>query len=432
MQAPSETAFSLLRFIDASPTPFHAVETMGQRLADAGFRRLEEQDVWNLKPNGRYWLVRGGTSVIAWIQGEHPAAESGFRVFGAHTDSPNLHVKPCADVSQYGYRQLGVEVYGGVLLSSWTDRDLSLAGSVHFLDASGNLTSQLLRIDRPLLRIPLLAIHLNRNVNEKGLALNAQAHLPPILGLQGEATEEGALKALISQELGIAPAQLLSYDLSLFDTQPGAVLGEQGEFLVAPRLDNLCSCFCGLEALLSQNQASPSTRVLACFDHEEIGSETMQGAASSLLKHTLRRISQASEAEQGYERAVARSLFLSADMAHAVHPNYPDRHDPQHFPQMNSGPVIKINAQGRYATHGATEALFEKVCRDNDLPVQKFINRTDLACGSTIGPMLSADLGIPTVDVGIAQLSMHSIREMCGSADPDHMVRASTAFLGLS
>lgn len=426
----AEISHSLLRFIDASPTPFHAVESLRARLADSGFRQLEESVPWHLQPGQAYFVIRGGSSLIAWIQGTGAVAEHGFRIFGAHTDSPNLRLKPLPDLRQHGYRQLGVEVYGGVLLSSWADRDLALAGRVHYREASGAVRSTLMRVDRPLLRIPLLAIHLNRDVNEKGLILNAQNHLPPLFGLQGRLAETESLEAFVAKELGIRPEAILSHELSLFDTQPSSLLGEQDEFLSAPRLDNLCSCFCGLEALLRDRQQSCAhTRVLACFDHEEIGSETVKGAASSFLKTMVRRLAQDSGIAQAEETALAHSVLLSADMAHAIHPNYPERHDAQHFPQINAGPVIKINAQGRYATDGATEALFEQICRQRHIPVQKFVNRTDLACGSTIGPMVSAELGVPTVDVGLAQLSMHSIRELSGSQDPEWMTAASQGFL---
>jgi len=422
----SATAQQLLAFIDASPTPFHAVEQIRLRLEDAGFREFRESEPWD-SVDERGYVIRGGGTIAAWVRGAETPASHGFRIIGAHTDSPNLHVKPNPDLHQHGYHQLGVEVYGGVLLSSWMDRDLTLAGQVHVKDA-GSIRTHLVHLDKPLLRIPLLAIHLNRNVNEKGLILNAQSHLPPLLALEGEADEQ-ALKSLLGETLGVDSEAILSYDLSLCDTQPSAILGRNGEFVAAPRLDNLCSCFCGLEALLADlDTPCPQTRMLACFDHEEIGSLTTQGARSSLLRHTLGRLVRET-APEAYERSVANSVLLSADMAHAVHPNYPDRHDPQHFPKINAGPVIKINAQGRYATSGWSEAWFELICQEREIPVQKFVNRTDLACGSTIGPFVASDLGLPTLDVGAAMLSMHSIRELCGSQDPGWLTQAFSGFL---
>jgi len=422
----SATAQQLLAFIDASPTPFHAVEQIRLRLEDAGFREFRESEPWD-SADERGYVIRGGGTIAAWVRGAETPASHGFRIIGAHTDSPNLHVKPNPDLHQHGYHQLGVEVYGGVLLSSWVDRDLTLAGQVHVKDA-GSIRTHLVHLDKPLLRIPLLAIHLNRNVNEKGLILNAQSHLPPLLALEGEADEQ-ALKSLLGETLGVDSEAILSYDLSLCDTQPSAILGRNGEFVAAPRLDNLCSCFCGLEALLADlDTPCPQTRMLACFDHEEIGSLTTQGARSSLLRHTLGRLVRET-APEAYERSVANSVLLSADMAHAVHPNYPDRHDPQHFPKINAGPVIKINAQGRYATSGWSEAWFELICQEREIPVQKFVNRTDLACGSTIGPFVASDLGLPTLDVGAAMLSMHSIRELCGSQDPGWLTQAFSGFL---
>jgi len=422
----SATAQQLLAFIDASPTPFHAVEQIRLRLEDAGFREFRESEPWD-SVDERGYVIRGGGTIAAWVRGAETPASHGFRIIGAHTDSPNLHVKPNPDLHQHGYHQLGVEVYGGVLLSSWMDRDLTLAGQVHVKDA-GSIRTHLVHLDKPLLRIPLLAIHLNRNVNEKGLILNAQSHLPPLLALEGEADEQ-ALKSLLGETLGVDSEAILSYDLSLCDTQPSAILGRNGEFVAAPRLDNLCSCFCGLEALLADlDTPCPQTRMLACFDHEEIGSLTTQGARSSLLRHTLGRLVRET-ASEAYERSVANSVLLSADMAHAVHPNYPDRHDPQHFPKINAGPVIKINAQGRYATSGWSEAWFELICQEREIPVQKFVNRTDLACGSTIGPFVASDLGLPTLDVGAAMLSMHSIRELCGSQDPGWLTQAFSGFL---
>ena len=423
------TCEALMAFIDASPTPFHAVQTMTQSLNQAGFEALQENEEWVLQSGGRYYVIREDSSLAAWIVGKEAQALSGMRIIGGHTDSPNLRIKPNPDLEKVGYQQLGVEVYGGVLLSSWADRDLSLAGRVLVADAQNQgVTKHFIRLERPMLRIPLLAIHLNREVNTQGLILNPQTHLAPVWSLQ---SGEDGLRKFLSKELATRPQQIVGYDLSLYDVQKSSWMGLHEEFLVAPRLDNLFSCFCGLNALLAipKNAPPPQTCLLVAFDHEEIGSLTLQGARSSFLKSTLQRIiSAVAPGPQTYERSVAASVFLSADMAHAVHPNYSDRHDPKHLPHMNQGPVLKINAQGRYTTSGASMADFELVCRRRNIPTQKFVNRTDLACGSTIGPFVASELGMVALDVGAAQLSMHSIREMCGSLDAHYMIDAFEGF----
>ncbi len=417
----------LLSFLDQSPTPFHAVEALKRSLYEHGFQQLREGEVWRVQAGGRYFVTRGETSMAAWIQGTDAVSEQGVRMIGAHTDSPNLRLKPQPNLSRHGYRQLGVEVYGGALLASWTDRDLSLAGRV-FAEVHGHLEAFPLKVQRPLVRIPQLAIHLNREVNTQGLLLNRQKHLPPIFALKDRWEDEDALRAWLGETLHLPAESIRSWDLSLFDTQPSALWGTQSEFIAAPRLDNLFSCFCGMEALCQDARVQPWTQLLVCFDHEEIGSETTQGAESSFLEFVLRRLAEESGTAQAYERTVAQSLLLSADMAHAVHPNYAELHDGQHFPQMNAGPVIKVNAQGRYATSAKTEALFEQICSRHNIPVQKFVMRSDLACGSTIGPITAARLGIATVDVGAAMLAMHSIRETCGVEDLGHTIRAFSGF----
>ena len=412
----------LLSFLNQSPTPFHAVATMTQHLEAEGFVGLQERELWQTKAGGRYYVTRGETSLAAWIQGE-ALPEHGVRIIGAHTDSPNLRIKPHPNLTRHGYRQLGVEVYGGVLLASWTDRDLSLAGRI-YLEEEGQLRRIPLLCDRPLLRIPQLAIHLNREVNEKGLHLNRQTHLPPILSLSQTWETEDALRHWLSQELHVPPEHIRSWDLSLYDTQPAQCWGPESEFIAAARLDNLFCCFSGLQALCAESLQRPWTQMLICFDHEEIGSQTTEGAHSSFLEFVLRRLAEQTGNAQAYERTIAQSCLVSADMAHAVHPNYSEQHDPQHFPKINGGPVIKKNAQGRYATSAQTEAWFETICCQQQIPVQKFVMRSDLACGSTIGPITAARLGIEAVDVGSAMLAMHSIRETGGTLDLDYLIQA--------
>jgi len=413
---------NLLEFINRSPTPFHAVQEMSDTLTSNGFIELKEADAWKLVPDGRYFLKRNDSSLIAFVVGSKP----GFKIIGAHTDSPNLRLKPQAGYAKSGYLQLGVEVYGGVLLSTWTDRDLSLAGRVIL---GGKKKPKLVRFEQVLLRIPQLAIHLNRDVNNKGLLLNEQIHLPPIFSLQKKSAPDDILKKMVAQELKCKPTDILEMELSLYDTQPGTVAGAEGEFIFSGRLDNLASCHSALHALAESTKKDLATRVIAFYDHEEVGSETAQGAGSPFLKDVLERISLTGEnSREDFFRALAKSFFISADMAHAVHPNYSDKHDGQHMPIINGGPVIKSNAGQRYATEGVSSAWFESLCKKAKVPVQKFVVRSDLGCGSTIGPITAANLGIRTVDVGNPMLSMHSIREMSGTKDHEFLIRVFKEF----
>jgi aspartyl aminopeptidase len=421
-----QPARDLCAFVDSSPSPYHACEEAARRLEGAGYRRLTEADPWSLTPGG-YYVQRGG-SLVAWHLGADADPGLGFRVVGAHTDSPNLRVKPRPDTGSAGYRQLGVEVYGGALLNSWLDRDLGLSGRVHLRGKDGPV-EQLFRVDRPVLRVPQLAIHLDRDIRSKGLLLNAQQHMAPIWGL--DASSEGGFRDLLAAELGTEAGEIVSWDAMCHDVQPSSLLGASEEFVSAPRLDNLCSSFTGLEAMLEVSTGDRAhVPVLVLFDHEEVGSASSRGADSPLLGDLLERTVLAREgSREDYHRAIADSICVSADMAHATHPNYVDRHEPDHFLAMNRGPVIKLNANLRYATESSTEAVFQLACEEADVPYQKWVNRTDLACGSTIGPLTAARLGMATVDVGCAQLAMHSARETCGSADPGHMTRAMAAFL---
>ncbi len=421
-QTKSDRIQNLLNFIDRSPTPFHAVQKMSDTLSSKDFIELKETDAWKLVPNGRYFLTRNDSSLIAFIVGSKPE----FKIIGAHTDSPNLRLKPQPGYSKSGYMQLGVEVYGGVLLSTWTDRDLSLAGRV-ILGGKKKPFTKLIRFEQALLRIPQLAIHLNRDVNKKGLLLNEQNHLPPIFSIQKKSAPDEVLKKMIARELKCRTADILGLELSLYDTQPGTVAGAEGEFIFSGRLDNLASCHSAMHALTESTKKDTATRVIAFYDHEEVGSETAQAAGSPFLKDVLERIT-LDEGKEGFLRALANSFFISADMAHAVHPNYSDRHDSQHMPILNGGPVIKSNANQRYATDGVSSAWFESLCGKAKVPVQKFVVRSDLGCGSTIGPITAANLGIRTVDVGNPMLSMHSIREMAGAKDHELLIRAFKEF----
>ncbi len=419
-------ARDLCAFLDRSPSPYHAAEEAARRLSAAGFSALSEHDAWELSPGDRRYFLRAGTIVAFIVGDEHPAL-SGFRFLGAHTDSPNLRVKPNADLSRSGYQAIGVEVYGGVLLSTWMDRDLSIAGRVFCQRKGERPVARLVDLGRVVARVPNLAIHLNRGVNKDGLVLNEQKHLVPVVGL-GAAPD---VRALLARELDEKPEAILGYDLSLYDTTKAAVAGLADEFVLSARLDNLASCHAATTALAAEAGRAPRTRMMVLYDHEECGSRSAAGAAGTALKDTIARILEAypRTEPQGLQRALARSFLVSADMSHALHPNYADQHEPQHQPLLNRGLVIKTNANQSYATDGGTAALFEEICRDAGYPAQKFVVRTDLPCGSTIGPITAASLGIQTVDVGAPMLSMHSCREMCGTLDVYWAVETYRRFL---
>jgi aspartyl aminopeptidase len=419
----------LLAYLRASPTPYHAAASAAARLEAAGFQRVDATTIDDLGP-GRHYLIHDDSSLLAWVL---PAAKTirGFRLVGAHTDSPNLRAKPQAEVVKEGYVQLAVEVYGGALLNSWLDRDLALAGRVVVRGENGALTTKLVSLEQPLVRVPQLAIHLDREVTDKGLLLNKQTHMPPVVGLVGD--DAFALTSLCATAAGVAEQALVATELMLFDTQGPAVGGARDEFLYSARLDNQAMCHASVAALVDAASAAESGDVvpfIALFDHEEVGSASATGAGSSYLARVLERIVLARGSRADWLRALEGSFFVSADMAHAVHPNYADRHDANHKPRIDGGPVIKVNAQQRYATSAMTGALFGELCRAVDVPFQHYVHRTDLPCGSTIGPIVATELGIPTVDVGNPMLSMHSIREMGGTRDAERMTRVLGGFLG--
>ncbi|MEK7487382.1 MAG: M18 family aminopeptidase [Planctomycetota bacterium] len=420
-----QTAQQLLNFIESSPTPFHCVATLKKMFRDQGFLELFETDSWALERGGKYFLSRQGGTFCAFIMGTKPTQEAGVRIIGAHTDSPNLRLKPNAVYTKAGYIQVGVEVYGGVLLGSWTDRDLAIAGRVLSRE-EGKVQSRLLRIDRPIARVSQLAIHLNRKVNEDGLILNMQTHLPPLLGIGSETLSI----PLILEQAGVKVSGVLSHDLQLYDTQKPVFSGLQEDFIHSPRLDNQAMCFASASSLIKTHPESTAhTRVIACFDHEEIGSTSTHGANSTFLRDILERfIIRESYPQEAYFRSIAKSFFVSADMAHAVHPNYEEYHEPRHKPVINGGPVVKINESQRYASTGETAGIFVDLCKQAEVPYQHFITRSDIVCGSTIGPMTTAKLGIRGVDVGNPMISMHSIREMAGSKDPYWMEKVFNQF----
>lgn len=410
-------AQDLLSFIDASPSPWHAVDSVATLLQNNGFKPLIENQPWQFKKNGRYYVVRDGASIIAFVMGNQTLAEAGFRIVGAHTDSPSLRLKPKAAFSSQGVAQLGVEVYGGPILATFTDRDLSLAGRV--IVRNGDLhTARHVRFNSSIVRLPNLAIHMNREVNDKGLVLNKQTGLPLIFGFAADTADaQTQLTNALAEQLGVESNDILTWDLTVFDTQKGSFWGLNEAFIANSQLDNLASCHAAIHALIS-NKKPNSTAICALFDHEEVGSESATGAGSSFMSDVMTRIcASTNTSAEDRLRALANSFFISADMAHAYHPNHAGSYEPCHHVQVNHGPVIKTNANQRYSTNAETAARFIQLCKQADVPYQQYAHRTDLGCGSTIGPILASQLGIASVDVGNPMWAMHSIRESAGVLD---------------
>jgi aspartyl aminopeptidase len=467
-----------------SPSPV-STEEAAARLTAAGFTRLSERDAWALTPGGRYFFTRAASTLVAFAVGGAWVEGSGVHMVGAHTDSPCLKLKPISSSTRSGYAMVGVEPYGGGLWTTWFDRDLTVAGRVLLRGKSGSggggeggaappapLTHRLVALPDPVLRIPMLAIHLQREYSESGFKPNKQQHLAPILAtaaavaVGGAATPAGAaaattttttpsssspppsasdrhhpaLVSAIASHLGVPPADIVDFDLNVCDTQPGAVVGLEREFVASARLDNLAMSFCATQALIDAFggaagavalASEPAVKAVALFDHEEVGSASAQGAGGPVMRDTLFRLARCLAgpgAEGAAIRTLQSSFLVSADMAHALHPNYADKHEPGHRPAFGRGLVIKHNANQRYGTDALSAALFREVGAGRGIPSQEFCVRSDLACGSTIGPILASGLGVRTVDVGAPQLAMHSIREMCGVADVGHALAHLTAF----
>ncbi|MEV7633917.1 M18 family aminopeptidase [Microbacterium sp. NPDC089318] len=413
-------------YVSASPSSFHAAHEAGRRLAEAGFVRLDELQPWDGGP-GSFFIIRDG-ALIAWVVPEHAGPTTGFHILGAHTDSPSFKLKPKPTTGAYGWLQAGVEVYGGPLLNSWLDRELQLAGRLVLRDGTEHLAAT-----GPLLRFPQLAIHLDRAVND-GLTLDKQRHMNPVWGL-GNPADFDVLRVLASSVEGTAvdPALIGGYDVVIADTQAPAVFGGSGEFFASGRLDNLSSTHAGLSALIAHAGSSlpvdAPIAVLAAFDHEEIGSNSRSGACGPILEDVLVRISDGLGATVSQRRqALAASFCVSADAGHAVHPNYAERHDPANHPVLNGGPLLKINANQRYATDAPGAALWARLCGEAGVPYQEFVSNNAIPCGSTIGPLTATRLGIRTVDVGVALLSMHSARELCGVEDPLRLASVAELF----
>ncbi|GAA1882382.1 M18 family aminopeptidase [Paeniglutamicibacter psychrophenolicus] len=411
----------LSAFVAASPSSFHAAAEAARRLDAAGFTALSEADAWEPVPGGHY-VIRDG-AIIAWVRPASAGATTGFHILGSHTDSPSFKLKPKPTTGAHGWLQAGVEVYGGPLLNSWLDRELVLAGRLVLRDGT-----EVLARTAPMLRFPQLAIHLDRAVNE-GLALDKQQHMNPVWGI-GDPAESDVL-AVLAASAGVDAADIGGYDVVVADAQEGQVFGGANEFFACGRLDNLSSMHASLLALIAHAATGGGEHiaVLAAFDHEEIGSASRSGACGPLLQDVLERIGHTLGATgEDRNRAYADSFCLSADAGHSVHPNYPGRHDPANRPLLGAGPLLKINANQRYATDAVGAALFARLCAQADVPYQEFVSNNQMPCGSTIGPLTATRLGIRTVDVGIPLLSMHSARELCGVEDPLRLAKISAAF----
>ena len=416
----------LAEFLDASPTPFHAVKSMAERLQSAGFSELDEASDWSLSAGAKHYVVRNGSSIIAFVMGSAALSESGLRMVGAHTDSPCLMIKPQPELHKNGYFQLAVEVYGGALLNPWFDRDLSIAGRLVYRNKAQQLVQKLVDFKQPVAMIPSLAIHLDRQANS-GRTVNAQTDIPPLLMIDKDGT--GDFRTLLAEQFLPAGAEVLDYELCLYDTQPAAAVGLKQNFFASARLDNLLSCYVATEALLQTG--GEQTCLMVCNDHEEVGSVSAVGADGPFLEAVIERII-AANGESSLSRLLDNSLMISCDNAHGAHPNFADKHDAAHMPMLNGGPVIKVNVKQRYATNSLSASMFRQLCADVDVPVQTFVSRSDMGCGSTIGPVTSSRLGVPTLDVGIPQLAMHSCRELTGFEDPERLTQVLQGFFNKS
>jgi aspartyl aminopeptidase len=429
MKNMQESAFNreLIRFIQASPTPFHAVARMESMLKAAGFVRLLEADAWNPDPGSRYYVTRNDSSIIAFGIGKNDPARTGFRMVGAHTDSPCLKVKPRPELLNQTFFQVGVEVYGGVLLNTWFDRDLSMAGRVTFLDRSGAIRSRLIDFARPVAVIPNLAIHFDREAN-KNKSINPQEELPPILMQVADGGETPDFREILLDRLkeehpDCEAERVFDFEISLYDTQAPTFVGMNREFISGSRLDNLISCYTGLQAMAAAEDNA--SRLLVCNDHEEVGSASAAGAQGPFLRSVLERLCPSAEDRQ---RLLHHSLMISADDAHGFHPNYANKYDSNHRPVLNRGPVIKVSAAQRYASNSETMAEFRQWSEKAGVPVQEFVMRNDMPGGSTIGPLTASRIGVRTVDAGVPIFAMHSIRETAGIKDAHCLFRVFREF----
>ncbi|MGB1018638.1 MAG: M18 family aminopeptidase [Chitinophagales bacterium] len=407
-----KTAKALLKFIDESQTAFHVVETIENDLKSKKYQELKEDEDWKIEANQKYYVKRADASIILFTTPKNFSNKTTYKIIGAHTDSPSLKVKSNPVSSKEGYQLLNIEIYGGVLLTSWFDKDLNLGGRVYTENQKGELESHLVRLPYKL-RIPRLAIHMDRGVNSEGFKPNPQTHMFPVMGLGKEADFESILQKQLKTK-----DKIMSWDLYMYDTEPCSLGGMNEEFIYAPRLDNLASVHASLVALTESKNSADDIMMASYFHNEEVGSSSQNGAGSNFQEATLRRINAAlGKTESEMYETISKSYFISADMAHAIHPGYTQVHDVNHKPEMNKGPVIKSNANVRYASDGLSIAKFKQWCNAANVPYQYFNISNDMGCGSTIGPMTASRLGIPTIDIGNAMLSMHSIREMAGTED---------------
>lgn len=426
-------AKELLDFLYDSPTAFHAVENISEILMKQGFKELKEEDKWKLKKDGKYFVKKNDSALIAFVVGEDTPQERGFKIIGAHTDSPGFRIKPRPEmIAENAYLKLNTEVYGGPILATWFDRPLALAGRVT-LKSDNPLYPKIefININRPILIIPSLAIHMNRNVNQ-GVEINRQKDVLPLMTMINDSLEkDNILLQVISEELNVYKEEIIDFDLFPYEFEKGSLIGLKEEFISSARLDDLSMVHAGLKAL-TEVKSSKGTNILACFDNEEVGSSTKQGADSELLASVLERIVIALKGDrEDYLRSLAKSFIISADLAHAVHPNYGEKHDPQLRPVINGGPVIKIAASQSYTTDAESSAVYEMICKKAGVPYQKFANRSDSRGGSTIGPINSTHLNIRSVDMGNPVLGMHSIRELGGVKDHYYCIKSFEEFYKL-
>ncbi len=427
-------ANELIDFLYNSPTAYHAASSVKEILDKEGFQELFESDSWKVKKGGKYYLKKNDSAVIAFTVGNGEIEKDGFRLIGAHTDAPGFKIKPNAEmVGENHYLKLNTEVYGGPILYTWFDRPLGIAGRVIVKGKSALKPEvKLVNINKPVLVIPSLAIHMNRSVNE-GYEFNKQKDTLPLAGFVNESLEkEDLLLNLITEELGVNKEDILDFDLFLYEFEKGCIMGVNEEFISAGKLDDQWMVFAGIKALINSSDID-ATKVMICIDNEEIGSLTAQGANSNLIRRTLERIAIAlNKNTEEFFRALSNSIMISADLAHAVHPNLPEKHDPTNRPVLGNGPVLKIAASGSYSTEGVAAGIFEAVCKEANVPMQKFVNRSDVKGGTTIGPMSAADLCIPVVDMGAPILGMHSVRELATVKDNFYSVEAFTKFFSLN
>ncbi|KAG0457858.1 hypothetical protein HPP92_022720 [Vanilla planifolia] len=442
----------LLDYLNESWTQFHATAEAKRQLIAAGFQLLNECDDWNLQPGGRYFFTRNMSCLIAFAVGEKYSTGNGFHVVAAHTDSPCLKLKPRTSSSKSGYLMVNVQTYGAGLWHTWFDRDLSVAGRVILKSCDGSFIHKLVKVKRPILRVPTLAIHLDRSVNTDGFKPNLESHLVPVLAMKfmekcidrsatscsSKSAHDPLLLKILSEELGCTKNEIVGIELNVCDTQPSCLGGGKNEFIFSGRLDNLASSYCALRSLVDSCQSpsdladETSIRMVALFDNEEVGSNSLQGAGAPTMFQAMKRIVGCLASDYlgacAFERTIRSSFLVSADMAHGVHPNFLDKYEESHRPELQKGLVIKYNSNQRYATSAVTAFLFKELAEINKIPVQEFVVRNDMGCGSTIGPILASGVGIRTVDCGIPQLSMHSVREICGKDDVDIAYRHFMAF----